>query len=140
MSVGLELRGVEVALDGASVIRALDFAVPAGGVGVLVGPSGAGKSTALRAAAGLVRPKAGEIRLGGRSVSGPGGEEDPARRRVGFLFQGYALWPHLTVERHLRFVLDGARLPRGEQRRRIDEVLEPLGLAPLRDRLPESLS
>ncbi len=108
--------------------------------GALFGPSGAGKTTLLRMIAGLLRPRAGTIRLGGRllfsSVEGicvPAGE-----RGIGFVTQQPALFPHLSVEANLRFGLRG--VPARERDRLVEEVTELLALQPLRGRLPERLS
>jgi molybdate transport system ATP-binding protein len=109
-------------------------------VTVLFGPSGAGKTTILRCLAGLDRPGRGSIQLGGetwfdaeRGVCLP-----PQRRGVGYLFQEYALFPHLTVSRNVAYGL--GRLPRAERVRRVAEMLALVGLSGLEGRYPAQLS
>ena len=104
----------------------------------LIGPSGCGKSTILLMVAGLLAPDGGEIRIGDRVVAGDGTWVEPDRRRVGMVFQDYALFPHLTVSGNIAFGLD--RLPRPERRRRVDEVLALVGLEALSGRYPHELS
>ena len=127
--------GSHLALDG------VDLEVAAGESAVVFGPSGCGKTTLLRLVAGLDTPDAGEIRLHGERVSGPGVIHVPPHQRgVGLVFQDLALWPHLTVGGHLDFVLGARRVPRGDRRRRIDDVLARLRIAALEGRRPHELS
>ena len=98
------------------------------GVAALFGPSGAGKTLTLQCLAGLVRPDAGRIVVDGHVLFDAAASIDvpPQRRRVGYVFQGYALFPHLTVRGNVGFGLrDRAR---DERRRRVDEVLGRLGI------------
>ncbi len=139
MSAAIEVSRLAVALSGRPILRELDLAVPAGGYGVVLGRSGSGKSTLLRAIAGLV-PATGTIRLGATTVCGGTQVVPPEDRDVGFLFQGLALWSHMSVDAHLRYALDGRRVPRREQAVRMDAVLAPLGLSGLRNRRPAELS
>jgi iron(III) transport system ATP-binding protein len=104
----------------------------------LIGPSGCGKSTMLLLIAGLLRPDAGVVRIGERTVAGGGAWVEPDRRRVGMVFQDYALFPHLTVAANIAFGLD--RLSRGEQAARVAEVLGLVGLEDLAGRYPHELS
>ncbi len=110
------------------------------GVAALFGPSGAGKTLTLQCLAGLVRPDAGRIVMGGEVLfdSEAGVDVPPQRRRLGYVFQGYALFPHLTVRSNVGFGLRGR--DRAERRRREDEVLARLGLETLADRYPRELS
>ena len=103
---------------------------------ILVGPSGCGKSTALRMAAGLERISDGTIRIGDRVVN----DVPPRDRDVAMVFQNYALYPHMTVEKNLAFGLRRRRTPRSEVRRRVDEVGRMLGLEDLLGRRPGQLS
>jgi len=119
----------------------LDVAWTAGeGVVVLFGPSGAGKSVTLRCLAGLERPDAGRIAINGRTFfdAAAGVNLPPQARRLGYVFQGYALFPHLTVGENVAFGLRGR--PPAEQRRRAAEVIERLGLGGLEHRAPRELS
>ena len=108
------------------------------GVAALFGPSGAGKTLTLQCLAGLVRPDAGRIVVDGQVLfdSVAGIDVPPQRRRVGYVFQGYALFPHLTVRGNVGFGLRD----RTERRRREDEVLARLGLEAFAERYPRELS
>ena len=107
---------------------------------VLFGPSGSGKTTTLRCLAGLERPQRGYIRFGGETwfASSPDILVTPQRRNIGYLFQDYALFPHLTVERNIGYGI--RRLGEAERRSRIAEIADLLGLADLEDRYPRQLS
>jgi iron(III) transport system ATP-binding protein len=104
----------------------------------LLGASGCGKTTVLRMLAGFVTPDGGSICIGGQPVFAPGVSVPPERRRVGMVFQEYALFPHLTVAGNVGFGL--AADHRAASRRRIDELLELVGLQGLGPRLPHELS
>jgi sulfate transport system ATP-binding protein len=132
----IEARGIVkrfgdfVALDDVSVD------VPTGSLTALLGPSGSGKSTLLRVIAGLERPDAGEVWLDGEDVTG----RPPQRRGVGFVFQHYAAFKHMTVRDNVAFGLKIRRTPRDEVRRRVDELLELVQLTGLAKRYPAQLS
>jgi ABC-type Fe3+/spermidine/putrescine transport system ATPase subunit len=112
----------------------LDF--PAGGFTTLLGPSGCGKTTLLRIIAGFVEPDAGTVHVGGRDV----GAEPPWRRRIGFVFQSYALWPHMTVHENVAYGLKLRGLTRLEVAARVASALERIGLGALAGRHPGQLS
>jgi molybdate transport system ATP-binding protein len=136
MTARLEVR-LQKSLPGFS----LDVAWSAGdGVAVLFGPSGAGKSLTLQCLAGLMRPDAGRIVVDGRVLfdAAAGVDLPPQQRRVGYVFQGYALFPHLTVAGNVGFGLRDR--PREERQRRVAEVLGRLGMAGLAERYPGDLS
>jgi ABC-type Fe3+/spermidine/putrescine transport system ATPase subunit len=115
-------------------LRDVTLGVARGETLALLGPSGCGKSTALRCVAGLERPDAGRVRVGGRDVTG----EAPEARHLGLVFQDYALFPHLSV---LRNVMYGLRGLGGKARRdRAMQVLKMVGLLHVRDRRPQELS
>ena len=119
----------------------LEVAWSAGdGVAVLFGPSGAGKTLTLQCLAGLIRPDAGRIVVDDRVLfdSAAGVDLPPQHRRVGYVFQGYALFPHLTVGQNVAFGLRDR--PRAERQRRVAEVMERLGLGGLEHRRPGELS
>ncbi|MFG3495879.1 ABC transporter ATP-binding protein [Streptomyces sp. NPDC047928] len=124
--------------DGSPVLDGLDLTVPAGALAAVLGPSGCGKTTLLRIVAGFLRADAGTVTVGGRVLSGPGTHLPPERRRVGIVPQEGALFPHLSVARNIAFGLTGRdRAARG---RRVDEMLELVGLAGYGDRMPHELS
>jgi iron(III) transport system ATP-binding protein len=130
---GLTLRyGARTAVDHVSL------SIAPGEILCLLGPSGSGKSTLLRLLAGLERPTAGRVVLDGLEVAGPRTFVEPERRRVGMVFQDYALFPHLTVAANVAFGLRG--LDRAEVRTRVDTLLTLVGLADRRDSYPHMLS
>jgi molybdate transport system ATP-binding protein len=132
---------VQVALTKRLPGFTLDVAWHAGdGVAVLFGPSGAGKTLTLQCLAGLSRPDRGRIVVGDRVLfdAAAGVDLPPQQRRIGYVFQGYALFPHLTVADNVGFGL--RRRPRAERRARVDQVLARLGLAGLERRYPRELS
>ena len=133
----VELRGVVVDHGGQKrALDGVDLAVSQGECVTIVGPSGCGKSTLLRVVAGLVAPTSGEILLDGAEVT----DLEPGRRDVAFVFQSYALYPHMTVERNLAFPLRMRRVPRAERRERVLEVAARLGIEALLGRRPAQLS
>ena len=120
------------------VLADVSFKLTPGQIGCLLGPSGCGKTTALRLIAGFEKLSAGEIRIGGERVSRPGFSLAPEQRRVGLVFQDYALFPHLSVERNIAFGLSA--LPAADRARRVTEMLELVGLAHEADAYPHQLS
>ena len=134
-------RRLDVALRAALPGFSLDVAWTGGdGVAVLFGPSGAGKTLTLQCLAGLIRPDAGRIVIDDRVFldTSAGVDLPPQARRIGYVFQGYALFPHLSVGENVAFGLRDR--PRAERRRRAGEMLERLGLGGLDDRDPRELS
>ena len=127
---------------GRDVLRGVTVSVRAGRVTAVIGPSGSGKTTLLWILAGLLPPKSGRVVLCDSPDQAPtnGQPADFASLRLGMVFQGSALWEHLTVEEHLRLVLAGKGLARSERRRRVDETLARLRLTDLRRRRPGQLS
>ncbi|MDB5873141.1 MAG: putative transporter, ATP-binding component involved in an Fe3+ transport system [Ramlibacter sp.] len=116
----------------------VSFGLRAGDIGVLIGPSGCGKTTLLRAVAGLERVTAGEIRISGQVVGSSRLHVPAEARRVGMVFQDYALFPHIDVGRNVGFGIHG--LPRAERAARVAEVLELVGLSGSQRRFPHELS
>jgi sulfate transport system ATP-binding protein len=110
--------------------------VPAGSLTALLGPSGSGKSTLLRVIAGLERPETGTVELDGVDVSGHAAQ----KRGVGFVFQHYAAFKHMTVRENVAFGLKVRKRPRDEVRRRVDELLELVQIAGWADNYPAQLS
>jgi iron(III) transport system ATP-binding protein len=119
-------------------VDGVSFGLPRGDIGVLIGPSGCGKTTLLRAIAGLERASGGDIRIS-RQVVGSAQLHVPAEaRRIGMVFQDYALFPHLDVGRNVAFGID--HLPRAERAARVAEVLALVGLPGTEKRMPHELS
>ncbi len=136
----LRLAGVSQSYSGmpAPTIHELSFRLQQGRIGCLLGPSGCGKTTVLRCIAGFEAIDAGEIRLNGVAVSGPHHVFPVEQRRVGMVFQDYALFPHLNVEDNVGFGLHG--LPRPQRSRRVGELLETVSLAHARRKFLHQLS
>ena len=142
MSAALQLDDVRLAYEGAqglhTVVDGFSLSLDAGRIGCLVGPSGCGKTTVLRAIAGFEPLRAGSIRLGERLLSSANVHLPPEERRVGMMFQEYALFPHLTAAQNVGFGL--RRRPQAEQRARVAEMLALVGLAESGGRYPHELS
>ncbi|CRI67661.1 Spermidine/putrescine import ATP-binding protein PotA [Thiocapsa sp. KS1] len=138
MPTQLEVRDVSVAYGDTTVVRDVSFVLAKGVIGCLLGPSGCGKTTLLRAIAGFEPVSRGEILLHRRCVSAPGDTLPPERRRVGMVFQDFALFPHLTVARNVGFGLRA--LGRVERARRVNELLDLVGLRDAASRYPHELS
>ncbi|MGE5153798.1 MAG: ABC transporter ATP-binding protein, partial [Bdellovibrio bacteriovorus] len=138
MPTQLEVREVSVAYGSHTVVRDASFVLETGVIGCLLGPSGCGKTTLLRAIAGFEPVAQGEILIHGRRVSAPGETLAPEARRVGMVFQDFALFPHLTVEGNVGFGLTG--LARRGREARVAELLELVGLAHAAKRYPHQLS
>jgi iron(III) transport system ATP-binding protein len=117
------------------VLNEVSLEVPATTSLALLGPSGCGKTTLLRTIAGLERPRSGTISIDGEPVSGPDVFVPAERRRVGMVFQDWALFPHLTVGRNVAY-----GVPRHERAERVAASLELVGLTGLEDRMPATLS
>jgi putative spermidine/putrescine transport system ATP-binding protein len=133
----LEVEGVWKAYDnGPYVVADVHFTLEPGAFLTLLGPSGSGKTTTLMMVAGFEMPSRGQIRVDGRDVARLPAE----RRNFGVVFQGYALFPHMSVVENVEFALWMRRIPRGECRRRSMEMLEKVGLAQLAARRPRELS
>lgn len=133
MSAALELRGVTRRYDGRAALDGIDLSLEDGEYVTVLGASGSGKSVLLRVVAGFEQPDAGEILIHGKSVAGV----SPHQRRIGFVFQSFALFPHLTVAENVGFGLRyarGARLSGAELDRRVERLLDLVGLGGLGDR------
>ena len=121
-----------------TVVQGFTLHLPAGHVGCLLGPSGCGKTTVLRAVAGFEPVRAGRIRLGDMVLAAPGIHQPPERRRVGMMFQEYALFPHLSAAQNVAFGLQ--KLGRAARQQRVGELLALVGLADAGGRYPHELS
>ncbi|HBR51983.1 MAG TPA: ABC transporter ATP-binding protein [Nitrospira sp.] len=135
----LELRSISCAYDSSRpAVRDMSFSVREGEILCLLGPSGCGKTTVLRAIAGFEPVRSGEILLSGRVISSPSETVPTEHRRIGMVFQEYALFPHLRVADNIAFGLN--HLPRAEQKRRVDGMLCLTGLEGFERRYPHELS
>ena len=118
------------------VLRGVDLSVARGAVVALLGPSGCGKTTLLRTIAGLERPDSGRVVVSGRVLTGPSTFVPPERRRIGMVFQDWALFPHLDVGRNVGFGLTRAQRRAGE----VEAALALVDLTGYADRMPSTLS
>jgi iron(III) transport system ATP-binding protein len=134
----LEVEGLGHAYGAHVVVRELSFALPRGAIGCLLGPSASGKTTVLRSIAGFEAPQQGTIRINGRVVSGDGVMLPPEKRRIGMVFQDYALFPHLPVGANIAFGLHAA--PKAERVARARELAELVGVDAALDKFPHEIS
>jgi multiple sugar transport system ATP-binding protein len=130
------LRDLCITLGGNDIIRDLDLAVEEGEFLVLLGPSGCGKSTLLHSIAGLVEVSSGTVEIGGADMT----FADPSERGIGMVFQSYALYPTMTVEKNMSFGLRISGLPKAEIATRVARAAEMLHLEALLQRKPAQLS
>jgi sulfate transport system ATP-binding protein len=135
-SAGVALSGVTKSFGAVRALDGVSLAIPSGTLAAVLGPSGCGKSTLLRAIAGFEEIDAGTVSLGNRDITAT-----PLRdRNIGFVFQNYALFPHLTVERNIAFPLDVRKTQRDSIRARVRELLDLVQLAGYQKRYPHELS
>ncbi len=134
----LEVKNATVAYAGKPVVSGVSLVLNAGEIGCLLGPSGCGKTSLLRAIAGFEPLVEGEIHLHGRCVTRPGSTLAPEKRRVGMVFQDFALYPHLTVAKNVAFGLRNHS--RSERRLRVDELLRLVDLQGQGEKYPHQLS
>jgi putative ABC transport system ATP-binding protein len=139
-------EGVRKTYDDSGVpvhaVRGIDFTLGRGEFTAIIGPSGSGKTTFLNLIAGLDTPTSGKVWLSGRLISDMSGRElsDFRRDNIGFIFQAYNLFPVLTVEENVEYVMLLQGVPSNERRHRVMDILEKVGLAEFADRLPLRLS
>jgi ABC-type Fe3+/spermidine/putrescine transport system ATPase subunit len=139
-AAGIDIVGLVRRFGDVEAVADITLHVQAGSFTTLLGPSGCGKSTTLRMIAGLDRPDSGSISIGGRLVSGAGVHVRPQDRRVGFVFQSYALWPHMTVAAHVAYALRARGAPRAGIQDRVRDTLALVGLDMVPERYPYELS
>ena len=125
-----------------AAVENLSLEIPDRSFITLLGPSGCGKTTTLRMIAGLETPTSGEITIGGKVVysSEKGIDISPDQRGVGFLFQNYALWPHMTVWENITFGLENLNWPKVKIKSRAEELMQMLKINEYKDRYPSELS
>ena len=136
MAGSIQVRGLTKSFGAFRAVDDVTFEAAEGTITALLGPSGSGKSTVLRMIAGLEQPDAGSVWVAGEELT----EASVQDRRLGFVFQHYALFRHMTVRKNVAFGLSVRRVDKGTQRERVDELLELVGLAPFGDRYPDQLS
>jgi sulfate transport system ATP-binding protein len=134
--MSIEIRNVTKRFGSFTALDDVSLEISQGSLTALLGPSGSGKSTLLRIVAGLERPDSGEILLSGEDAT----RLAPQRRDVGFVFQHYAAFKHMTVRDNVGFALSIRRRPKQEIRDRVDELLELVQLSGFADRYPSKLS
>jgi sulfate transport system ATP-binding protein len=134
--MSIELEHLTKRYDGTPVVDDVSLAIATGELFVLLGPSGSGKSTLLRMIAGLVEVDAGRVRLHGQDVT----EASPKDRGIGFVFQHYALFRHMTVADNVEFALRVRKVPAARRRERREELLQLVGLSGFAGRFPRQLS
>ena len=134
----LEVENLRHAYGDQEVVRGLSFSLARGAIGCLLGPSGCGKTTVLRCIAGFEGIREGEIRLAGKVVSGRGVMLPPEQRRIGMVFQDYALFPHLSVAGNIAFGLHATRAR--ERAARVAELAQLVGLSASLDKYPHEIS
>ena len=136
MTNAITVRGANKHYGDFAALDNVDFEVPSGSLTALLGPSGSGKSTLLRAIAGLDQPDTGTITINGRDVT----RVSPQRRDIGFVFQHYAAFKHLSVRDNVAFGLKIRKRPKTEIKEKVDNLLEVVGLSGFQNRYPNQLS
>jgi len=136
MAGAIKVQGLTKSFGGFRAVDDVSFEARAGEITALLGPSGSGKSTVLRMIAGLEQPDAGSIWVGDEEHT----SKTPQERRLGFVFQHYALFRHMNVRQNVEFGLKVRKTPRPDARSRVDELLDLVGLRPFGGRYPDQLS
>jgi ABC-type Fe3+/spermidine/putrescine transport system ATPase subunit len=140
-SPALSVRSVSKRFGSHQALDGVSLEIASGAWAIVLGPSGCGKTTLLRVIAGLETPDTGEIWLGGTQVTDAGRRlVPPHERRLGFVFQDLALWPHLTVRQNLEFVLEAQPLTLAARMAKVKAALQVVRIEPLIGRYPHELS
>jgi sulfate transport system ATP-binding protein len=134
--MAIEVRGINKSFGRTPVLKDISVDIASGSLTALLGPSGGGKSTLLRVIAGLETPDTGTVLINGADAT----RLSPQRRNVGFVFQHYAAFKHMTVYRNVAFGLEVRKRPKAEIRQRVGELLELVHLESMADRYPAQLS
>ncbi len=132
----IEVRNVTMAYGRLKAVDNVSFDIEANEFFALLGPSGCGKTTLLRIIAGFVSPTSGQVFIDGQDM----GRIPPNRRPVNMVFQSYAVFPHMSVEKNVAYGLQVTGTPAAEAARRVGDALERVGLSDLRTRMPDQLS
>jgi ABC-type sugar transport system ATPase subunit len=134
--VRLDIEDLTVEYGSVGAVRGLDLTVGDGELVALVGPSGCGKTTTLGFITGFIRGRTGRILFDGVDVTGMA----PQRRGIGYVFQDYAIYPHMTVRENIRFPLDAAKMERKKAEKEVEEIAGLMGVGELLHRRPHQLS
>ncbi|HEX7010380.1 MAG TPA: ABC transporter ATP-binding protein [Phycisphaeraceae bacterium] len=134
--VPITIRGLTRRFGDVVAVNRVDLDIAAGELFFLLGPSGCGKTTLLRMVAGFTSPNEGAIALGGQDVT----HLPPQKRHTGMVFQGYALWPHMTVWQNVAFGLDVRKVAASEKAARVERALKRVQMLPYAQRRPNELS
>lgn len=134
----LTFERLALTIDGVNILRSIDLHIPAGEVIALVGPSGCGKTTLLRVIAGIEQPTAGRLLMDGREIASRAANLEPEARMIGFVFQDYALFPHMSILDNVRFGLRA--FPAADREAIAMRALNRVGLAKLAQDFPQRLS
>ena len=134
--MSIQVRDVSKSFGDFAALHDVSLEIPSGSLTALLGPSGGGKSTLLRVIAGLEHPDTGLVQIDGAEAT----TLPPQRRGVGFVFQHYAAFKHMTVQRNVAFGLEIRKRPKAEVRRRVQELLELVHLEQFAHRYPSQLS
>ncbi|MGO2112984.1 MAG: ABC transporter ATP-binding protein [Pseudoclavibacter sp.] len=138
----VELTRIEKSFGRTRVLKGIDLSIADGEFVTFLGPSGCGKTTTLRCIAGLEDPDGGAIVAGDRTFADAGQHKylSPSKRKIGMVFQSYALWPHMTVEKNIAYPMKRRRAGRAEISKRVPEILEAVGMTQHARRYPHELS
>ena len=134
----LTVNQLHISFESNIIINNLDMSLNRGEIGCLLGASGCGKTTLLRVIAGFEKAQQGSVQLNGSLLSAAKHFVEPEKRGIGMVFQDFALFPHLNIEKNVAFGLDG--FSPQEKQQRIAEMLELVGLSEMRKRYPHQLS
>lgn len=142
--MSIQIQQVSKSFGSYQALHSIDLTIKDGEFVAILGPSGCGKTTLLRILAGFEQPSSGNVLMDGKVVAGSGTLLPPEKRRIGMVFQSFALWPHMNVSEHVRFPIrthksTPAHIKNNEQNR-IQEVLNLSGLSHLAERMPHELS
>jgi multiple sugar transport system ATP-binding protein len=142
MSTTITIKNLTKRFGDVAAVNNVSLTVEPGSFLTLLGPSGCGKTTLLRCIAGLEDPNEGEIYIGEKLVfsSATGISLPPGQRDLGLVFQNYALWPHMKVDKNITFALEIRKMPREEMKKRMKEALSEVQMEGFEDRYPREMS